>query len=226
MADPLHDDKAVRRAMMLSYLAAAALAGLIFFDVSFSDPAPDLVLRALMVAGLLLYSADVLDTATIATRGHSLRDPDLWVAGLLHGWFLGMVLLMLLWDGVNQIPVTAIGAGIGGLIYGGLMIAGSSRNKGFAAERLYDLDKPVADKASRHLFWRLWPVLAICVIVGIVIWPPDDGWDPAYVLFQMILLPFIVTYYPARPGLPILLNPNTRRICGILLMVIALFLPG
>lgn len=208
----------------LSILGTAVLAagGMTLF-LWWAGDADFLPLRGVYLAALICLSFDVLETASIGAGPRRLGNPDRWVLAGFHAWYLTAFLTLFLWEGPAQFGSTLIAALIGGAIYGLLMAFApwAERTRQSDGHR-FDLSRPVTDTRFGGLLYRLWPLISLVLILGFAAYPPDRGWDASYLLFQVVLLPFVQVRYPARRGSGALVP----RLVGVALLVGGFFWLG
>ncbi len=186
----------------LFILAVAALvAGVLTLYLWWTGETQVLALRGVLIAALICLSFDVLDTASIGAGPRRLGNPDRWVLAGFHGWYLTAFLTLFLWETPEQFGSTLFAALIGGVIYGLLMAFAPWAERTRQSDgRRFDLSRPVTDTRFGGWLYRLWPLLSLVLILSFAAYPPDRGWDAGYLLFQIVLLPFIQVRYPAKPG--------------------------
>jgi hypothetical protein len=204
------------RTVALPLAMAGTLAALVWI---MADPAGgEPMARALLAAGFILWSTDCLRQAHHAvTPERHLADPHRWTFAALQAAMVAAVILIVVGDWITSMSGALIGAALTGLIW----LAFPGRPP--APEPHWDTARPMTAEPLRRGLYHLWPALALALLAGLALAPPEDGWTPAYVMFQAAFLPFLLPLYPSK-GRFLASAADRLRIGGLILLAAGLWL--
>jgi hypothetical protein len=201
-----------------AHLARAGLAAVIVW-LYVGAGQDDAAARALLAAGLMLWSFDALEQSRHAVaRPGGLRDPHRWSNAARQGAFLTALLLILL----GATPAAATSALVAAAIFGTFWLflppAGWP-----AATDGWDTSRPMTAQPLRGWLYHVWPVFALGLVAGFVLQPAEAGSSAAYVMFQAAFLPFLLPLHPAK-GRFLGSAQDQIRVGGLVLLVAGLWL--
>jgi hypothetical protein len=204
------------RTVALPLAAAGALAALVFV---IADPAEgEPIARALLAAGFILWSSDCIRQANHALRpAELLRDPHRWTHAALQAATTAAGVLIV----VGVTTVGMLGALIGAALTGLFWLAFPGKPP--APEPHWDTARPMTARPLWRWLYHLWPALALGLLVGLALAPPDDARNPVYVMFLAACLPFLASLYPSA-GRFLASAADRLRIGGLLLLPAGLLL--
>lgn len=200
-----------------AHLVRAGLAVLVLWVVA--DPqAGSAATRALLAAGLMLWSFDALAQSRHALAAADIRDPHRWSNAARQGAFLAAVLLIVL----GATPAAMTGALVGAAVFGAFWLFLPPPGAP-SVQDSWDTARPVTGHPLRRWLYHLWPAFSLGLVVVPALSPPDGGWSAPYVMFQAAFLPFLVPLYPAKG--PFLGGTSDRiRVAGLFLLGAGLWL--
>ena len=205
-------------AVTVGLAVALAVCAALLALVGLTEP-DGLAQRMLFLAALVLTTGDVLDGAGLARRDTArIRDAHAWVFAFYMGsfWVVGVALLM---HPAAFVPAVWLPAAVVfGLIMGLTPLGGGRK----ASSTRYDLEFPRTDTPGGRVMYFGWPFVYLAVVAGLWAFPPDDGWQPDYVMFQAVFLMGLVPLYGPRRDLPALWFGGWPKIAGRGLLVLAL----
>lgn len=180
--------------------------------------ADHLLAKCLLVAALVLISADCLETITLGTEQASWRNPDCWVKFLFYGWYLALALCLLGLGNDDNFAQSMSYGWIGGAIFGLWMVFFGRDVRADAIAPRWQTDQPMTATRRNALWFRVWP-LAVVVVCMTFLWVPQPVQTVPDHFWLMGMLAFVFPLYPAKPGLPLSHNPLATRLLGIALLV-------
>ena len=211
---------------VMTLLMAAALAFVVYLvRVPEGDPA-FVVPRMLFAAALVCLWLDSLAAARILAPVRDLTNPDRWVLAGHNAWYFCGFLFIATWQDLSDPVPPAIGAGMGGVLFGAIMaFVFKGQDESAASKERFDLSRPITGFRTGQAFSRIWPLLMAAGLAGLLAYPPDGGWAPQYLCFLIVLSPSVMVAYPAASGLGLWRSAWAPRIIGTLLVLAGLFLP-
>ena len=205
------------QAVLLVALAAALNVG----DL----PTDALISRLAFAAGFLLWGFDTLLSSSHLRGERSLGNPLRWVNAGHMAWFFGTYLL--LGTGADLKAASLIAPLVGAVFFGITMVFLPFGDFKGPMPPLppgrYDTSRPLSDYPFWHAFYILWPFIVLALIAAMVAFPPDQGWDEEYLLFQIALLPWLHQAYPRAGDAPWLRGMLVIKIAGLTCLLFGLF---
>ncbi|MEM6373986.1 MAG: hypothetical protein AAF727_14570 [Pseudomonadota bacterium] len=178
---------------LFSVLVALLMAGFAFVFMQTglgvftgTDAGRHVLMRTMFVAATCLLMFDVLEGAFIARRGVDHKNPHFWIYGFYMGYFWMALMVLMQWDGMESAPRLLLTWGLGGVFFGGVM-SWLGEPKRASLEGIYHVDKPVTGSAFAFLYYA-WPAVVVGLLATFLAFPPVQGWDDRYFLFQMVFL--------------------------------------
>lgn len=151
-------------------------------------------MRVVYLAATALLMFDVVEAAYIA-RGKSrdTRNPHFWIYAFYMGYFWALLMILMFWEGVENIRALLIQWGLAGAAFG-VAMAFLTNDDHSNLSRRFDLEKPATGHALGAIYY-IWPIILILLIMGLIAFPPTQGWGENYLLFQMIFLGSLMPLY-------------------------------
>ena len=203
---------------------AVVVACAIFVFVLAFGPTTHPVTRALFAAALVMMSAGALESAQLGAGSVRLGNLNRWALASIHMAYLSVFMMIFTVQDFSASWPVMIGPLIGGAIYGVLTaFVLPTRDTGGSTHH-YDLSRSVAQRPLSLWLWRVFPVSALALVTGLFAYPPVQGWEPQYLMFQAVLLPFVLFYAPPAKGLPFWQSPLVLRLAAIATLLAGLFL--
>ncbi|MEM8979014.1 MAG: hypothetical protein AAGD04_05985 [Pseudomonadota bacterium] len=207
---------------MLLAVAIAAF-GYLFISTGFGVFEADLAnigLRTLYLAAACLMMTDVIQCADMERRGsRDVKDPNFWIYAVYMGYLWALLMILMYWQGAENAQSLLIQWGIAGAAFGVAMAFVNTREDTIFSKR-FDQTKPITRHTMGGLYYA-WPVVVIALIVGLIAYPPTNGWGDRYLLFQLVLLGSLMPLYEYnKDGYWWNIAP---RSLGFVLLLISLF---
>lgn len=151
-------------------------------------------MRVVYLAAASLLMFDVIEGAYIArVQSRNTRSPHFWIYAFYMGYFWALLMILMFWEGVENIRSLLIQWGLTGAAFGISMAFLTSHDDSNLSDR-FDLEKPATGHALGSIYY-IWPILLILLITGLIAFPPTQGWGENYLMFQMILLGSLMPLY-------------------------------
>ena len=187
---------------------------------------PDSLARAIIGAALILVSRDALMAGSVSPlKTVSSLDPHRWVHAWHYAALVTGVLMILQWQGapytfeeMRPIWLVAVAAGIA-LAFVPKLAVWRTR-----LSARYNFDNPATRTRLGRLAYLWFPLAVSALVVGPVIFPPDGGWQGVYPLFQIALLPFLMTLYPLRGTIVSNFSDHAPKLAGFVLLITGLII--
>lgn len=178
--------------------------------------------RIVFLLAAVLMMQNAIIGATIAASGaRRWRSAAFWMHAFYNGYFFAVLMVLLLWSGPADAPIRFLTGALGGAVFGiwTTVLNHDARAPWFETlVQRYDLERPVTEKPMGGLY-HWWPLIIVALLASLVLFPPKQGWDDRYLLFQPILLGSVMPLYQPRRPLD-----NWPSFLGIGLLIMGLFL--
>lgn len=157
---------------------------------------PLTIKRAIFAFASVLLMIGVVDGASLRPGRRSFLDKDRLVYAYVTGAAWGIPMIMALWVPSEQggwgLFVFSVAAAFFGVSMA-FMLREAEDIEPIA--QYYHLDQPVTDQAFGRFIYYAWPLVTICLLAGLAMIPPPDGWTASYLDFQIVLLPALARLF-------------------------------
>lgn len=183
---------------------ALALAGLVFVMGVLPEPVQwgALLQKMAFVAGGVLVFADVIDGAALARRGKPRWSVPAVMHGATVGCFWSWAMCVMLWSPQGQVEHAdiarhfAIWIGAGVLFSAVMIMIPGDYSHARAREAHYDLDRPMTRTTAGRLFYYASLPMGLVFIGAILVWPPANIANIAWLWFALLLIWSSAPLYP------------------------------
>lgn len=182
----------------LLFLAiATALFGYVFMATGFGvfdAQSNAVIMRTICIAAIVLLMSDVVQCADIARTGQrNVKSVHFWIYAFYMGYFWFVLMVLMLWQGTENVQSLLITWGLSGAAFG-IMMAFFDVSDPLTFSKRFDLERPRTDQKLGFLYYAT-PLILTGMIILLAWFPPTDGWSERYVFVQLILLGSLMPLY-------------------------------